>query len=66
MVSPFIRPLRTLLGWHELKCRYWKVLVGLKWVERLKMLSLENFFPFLMSRSRKVAFESDNCRVKII
>ena len=38
MASPFTSPLKTLLGWEEVKCRYWKVLVGLKYVLRSRRL----------------------------
>ena len=30
--SPFTKPLFTPGGWHEVKCVYWKVSVGLKFV----------------------------------
>ena len=45
MVSPFISPLKTLLGLEEAKWRYWKVLVGLKYVLRSRRLVWENTSP---------------------
>ena len=52
MASPFTSPLKTLLGWEEAKWRYWKVLVGLKYVFRSRRLVLENLSPLWMFRSR--------------
>ena len=45
MASSFTNPLETLLGWEEAKWRYWKVLVGLKYVLRSRRLVWENLSP---------------------
>ena len=43
---PLIKPFLTPGGWQEVKCVYWKVSVGLKWVRTSRMDSFLNLLPY--------------------
>ena len=66
MASPFTSPLKTLLGWEEAKWRYWKVLVGLKYVFRSRRLVWENLSPLWMFRSRNCTCVSEMLHVNLM
>ena len=54
-----IKPLPDVWGWQEVKCVYWKVSVGLKYVRTSRMDSFLNVSPLYMHASRKVISVSE-------
>ena len=66
MASPFTSPLKTLLGWEEENWRYWKVLVGLKYVLRSRRLVWENLSPLRIFRSRNCTCMSEMLHVNLM
>ena len=57
--SPLIKPFLTPGGWQDVKCVYWKVSVGLKYVRTLRIDSSLNLSPLYMHVSRKVISVSE-------
>ena len=66
MASPFTSTLKTLLGWEEANWRYWKVLVGLKYVLRSRRLVWENLSPLRIFRSRNCTCVSEMLHVNLM
>ena len=64
--SPFTKPLFTPGGWHEVKCVYWKVSVGLKCVRKSNTESFLNLPPLCTVVSKNVVSVSDISAVNLI
>ena len=57
--SPLIKPFLTPGGWQDVKCVYWKVSVGLKYVRTLRIDSSLNLSPLYTHVSREVISVSE-------
>ena len=65
--SPFTKPLFTPGGWHEVKCVYWKVSVGLKFVRKSSAESFLNLSALQYTVvSKNVVYVSDISAVNLI
>ena len=57
--SPLIKPFLAPGGWQDVKCVYWKVSVGLKYVRTSRIDSSLNLSPLYTHVSRKVISVSE-------
>ena len=61
-----MKPFLTPGGWDEVKCTYWKVSVGLKWVRTSRTESFLNLSPLEMYVSRNVVSVSETSAVNLM